>query len=176
MRLFVAVWPSPSVGGQLAALDRPSWPGVRWTTEDQWHVTLRFLGQILDEDLQRVKRALSALESVGPTRPVMAVAGPGLIRLGPSVLCVPVAGLEALAASVVRVTAEFGEPPDERPFRGHITVARGARHGKLRLPAPASAPFAGSWEVDEVTLVASVLHQAGARYEVIGRYPLAPAP
>jgi 2'-5' RNA ligase len=173
MRLFVAVWPSPSVALQLAALDRPPRAGVRWTTEDQWHVTLRFLGQILDEDLQRVKGALSALESVGPTRPVTAVAGPALTRLGPSVLCVPVAGLDGLAASVVRATAEFGEPPDERPFRGHITVARAARHVKLRLSAP--VPFEGSWEVEEVTLVASVLHRAGARYEVVGRYPLAVA-
>ena len=43
-RLFVAVWPPPEVLDVLAALPRTERPGVRWTTRDQWHVTLRFLG------------------------------------------------------------------------------------------------------------------------------------
>ncbi|NIR41602.1 MAG: RNA 2',3'-cyclic phosphodiesterase, partial [Actinobacteria bacterium] len=44
-RLFVAVWPPPSVVDLLARLPRREEPGVRWTTEAQWHVTLRFLGR-----------------------------------------------------------------------------------------------------------------------------------
>jgi 2'-5' RNA ligase len=42
---------------------------------------------------------------------------------------------------------------------------------KLRPPNP--IPFAASWEVGEVTLVASTLHPSGAQYEVIDRYHLA---
>src|ERR1700674_5370013 len=46
MRLFVAVWLPAPVLAQLDDLARPEMAGVRWTTIDQWHVTLRFLGEL----------------------------------------------------------------------------------------------------------------------------------
>lgn len=176
MRAFVAVWPPPAVVRRLTEIDRPVRPGVRWTTEDQWHVTLRFLGEIGEEQVQGVNAALEAPAPVGRVKPVTAVAGPALARLGPSILCVPVSGLDELAAAVMAATATVGDVPSvpDRPFRGHVTVAR-ARRGVRLAPAPPGAvvPFAASWPVGEVTLVASTLHPAGARYQVVGRYPLA---
>jgi 2'-5' RNA ligase len=170
MRAFVAVWPSPAVVEALAEIDRPQRPGIRWTTPDQWHVTLRFLGQLVDEEVEGVKAALAGLESAGRNGPVTADAGPAWVRLGPSVLCLPVAGLGEVAASVVAVTSGIAAPEVGRPFRGHLTIARAARGVDPRPPAP--VPFSASWEVDQVTLVASTLHPAGARYEVISRYRL----
>ncbi|MDQ6616480.1 MAG: RNA 2',3'-cyclic phosphodiesterase [Actinomycetota bacterium] len=170
MRLFVAAWPSPAVLEQLALIDRPPRPGIRWTPEDQWHVTLRFLGEIGGEDVDRVKAALDQLGSAGAGGPVTAVAGPALERLGQSVLCLPVAGLDELTAAVVALTSEFGVPVEDRSFRGHLTIARAGRAVNPRQPVP--VPFSAAWEVEEVTLVASTLRPTGARYEVIGRYRL----
>ena len=48
-RLFVAVVPPDDVLEAVAALPRPVEPGVRWTRPDTWHVTLRFLGDRVDE-------------------------------------------------------------------------------------------------------------------------------
>ena len=48
MRLFVAVWPPVDVVERLSELPRPAVDGVRWTTPDQWHVTIRFLGEVAD--------------------------------------------------------------------------------------------------------------------------------
>ena len=45
-RLFVAVWPPDEVLDLIAALPRPEVEGLRWTTRDQWHVTLRFFGSV----------------------------------------------------------------------------------------------------------------------------------
>lgn len=171
MRAFVAVWPSPAVVAQLAAIDRPARPGVRWTTEDQWHVTLRFLGSLNDPEVEGVKGGLERLGSIGPRGPVAAMAGPALRRLGPSVLCLPVAGVDEVAAAVAQVTARFGGPGEDRPFRGHLTIARAARGVDPRPPVP--VPFLASWPVSEVTLVSSTLRPDGARYQIIGRYPLA---
>ena len=42
------MWPPPEVVARLAALARPTVEGVRWTTPEQWHVTLRFLGWVDD--------------------------------------------------------------------------------------------------------------------------------
>jgi 2'-5' RNA ligase len=170
VRVFVAVWPSPDVVAALAAIDRPVRPGIRWTTPDQWHVTLRFLGQINGEELPRVKASLVALPSDGQAKAPTAVAGPTLERLGPAVLCVPVAGLDDVAAAVMARTAGVGAPIGDRPFRGHLTIARAARGVNPRPAQP--VPFSASWPVTEVTLVASTLHPAGARYEVIDRFPL----
>jgi 2'-5' RNA ligase len=166
MRLFVAAWPPPAVVGRLALLERPGAPGLRWTTEDQWHVTLRFFGDIGGDEVDGVKDALGHLASDEQIGPLIAVAGPAVSRLGSSVLCVPVSGLDGLAASIGRLTAHIGAPAGSRGFHGHLTLAR----LKAGAPAPlANVAFSADWPVDEVTLVASSLHPGGARYEVISR-------
>jgi 2'-5' RNA ligase len=170
MRLFVAVWPPDSVVRQLASIDRPDRAGLRWTTEDQWHVTLRFLGEVGSEERAGLERALASVRSDPGVGPVVVQAGPQLVRLGSSVLCLPVAGLEAVAAAVVEHTSPFGAPVESRPFRGHLTIARAARGVDPRLRDPVA--FRASWKIEEITLVASTLHPHGARYEIVGRYQL----
>jgi 2'-5' RNA ligase len=169
VRLFVAVWPPPPVVELLAAIERSTTAGVRWTTADQWHVTLRFLGDVVGDD--RGKITLDRLGSLARTAPVTVTAGPAVVPLGPSVLCLPVAGLDDVAAGVGHATAGIGTQVGKRPFRGHLTIAR-LKDG-VAAPSSAWAALSASWEVDEVTLVASRLHPTGARYEVIGRVPLA---
>ena len=157
MRLFVAVWPPEPVVGALSALARPPVPGVRWTTPAQWHVTLRFYGEVPDDAVPS-----SSLDRVAWPLPVEARLGPATACFGRSVLLVPVAGLEVLAEAV----ADAGE---DRPFSGHITLARSRSGGDLRRLA--GVPVAGEWTVDEVTLVRSRTLPDGARYDVLARYP-----
>ena len=153
----------------LGALDRPELPAVRWTASEAWHVTLRFLGGVAPDDVATVASALSALRSLVP---VGAELGPATRRLGRSVLVVPVAGLDGVAAVVDESLAGAGVAPADRPFRGHLTVARA--RGRAPLPREvAGAPLAGRWVVDEVTLVESHLQGArGSRYEVLERFRL----
>jgi 2'-5' RNA ligase len=156
-RLFVAVWPPEEVLDLVGALPRAVVPGVRWTTRDQWHVTLRFLGEAEVDD---AVAALDRLEAAATE----AVLGPQVGRLGTRVLVVPVAGLEDVAAAVTAVTADVGEPPEARRFHGHLTLAR------LR-GAPACGltdrVVTGRWPVRSVALVQSRLHPHGARYETV---------
>jgi 2'-5' RNA ligase len=155
-RLFVAVWPPPNVVEMLAALPRYPLAGARWTTEKQWHVTLRFLG---DVDAAAATAALDRLSAA----PCRAVLGPRPGRLGRDVLVVPVAGLDDLAAAVHEVMDGMG-PGGRFPYRGHLTLARAGKGALPRL----DAPVVGEWEVDRVTLVESQLHPAGARYTTVG--------
>jgi 2'-5' RNA ligase len=159
-RLFVAVWPPDDVLDALAALPRVEEPGVRYTTRAQWHVTLRFLGSCAVGD------ALAAFEQVR-AEPCVVVLGPAVSRLGRDVVVVPVRGLEALAAAVVQATAEVGEPPDPRPFTGHLTVARLRHRGACRV---AGAPIRASFPVEEIALVRSHTGDpGGSRYETVAR-------
>jgi RNA 2',3'-cyclic 3'-phosphodiesterase len=165
-RLFVAVSPPEDVLDRVAALDRPEVAGLRWTDRGQWHVTLRFLGRVDD-----VSAAAEALRGVRAA-PTVAFLGPAVGRFGHRVLHVPVAGLGAVAAAVVAATAHVGEPPEERPFAGHLTLARVTGRTKVDLRPLAGQPVEGSWPVDEVCLVASHLSRRGARYETLERVGL----
>ena len=159
--LFVAVWPPDEVLDLIAALPRPDVDGLRWTTRDQWHVTLRFFGSVELEEASAALRALSASTAT-------AVLGPSTGRFGTRVLHVPVSGLEAVATSVVRATEEVGRPPEPRPFSGHLTLARARdRRRGVDLRPLVGTPIAAEWPVDEVCLVESHLSSKGANYDVV---------
>ena len=169
MRLFVAVWPPPPAVEVLAALPRPEVPGLRWTSPAHWHVTLRFLGEAEVADAQVAVRLLEADGGAG----TVAELGPSTGRFGHRVLHAPVSGLEGLAAATVAATAGVGEPPDPRPFAGHITLARARGRGGVDLSCLTGTAVSASWMVDELTLVASRSGREGARYEVVERIALA---
>ncbi len=168
-RLFVAVWPSPDVVEMLRAI--PHGRGdVRWTTEEQWHVTLRFLGRVDEADVTALDDAL-----VGAALQCSSAAvtlGAPLRRLG-SALALTVTGLDEIAAAVIDATSGFGQPPEPRRFQGHLTIARSKqRRGPRSVPSPVRE---ASWTADEITVVQSHLGQGldrTSRYEIIRRYQL----
>jgi 2'-5' RNA ligase len=168
VRLFVAVGLPDAVLSVVDALPRPGVVGVRWTNRAQWHVTLRFLGRVDDALVDGV---VDALRSVDMPPGLTATVGPATARFGQRVLQVPVEGLDGLAARVVDATAPFGEPPDDRPFRGHLTLARvGRGAGRVDLRPLCGTPISASWPVTGFELYASELHPHGARYTVVERF------
>jgi RNA 2',3'-cyclic 3'-phosphodiesterase len=156
VRLFVALRPPDDVLDAVARLRRRERAGVRWTTRPQWHVTLRFLGEVAEPAPVVAALDEALLEST------TAVVGPRVSALGRGVVVVPVAGLEPLAGAVVTATGVFGTPPPDRPFRGHLTLAR-SRHGSVRDLV--GEEFVAQFPVDEIALVRSHLGRDGARYE-----------
>ena len=180
MRLFVAVAVPDSVIAALRTLERPIDPRIRWTTAEQWHVTLRFLGPVVDEGA--VIQALTVVPEMVRVRGVSSVTA----TLGPSsawfpgrrVLQVPVGGLEDLAAMVADATAGWG--PAETSvgpvsYRGHLTLAR-ARGRTTGPVALAGASVSATWQVDAVVLMSSALGRGGARHTIEATVPLFGAP
>jgi 2'-5' RNA ligase len=170
MRLFVAAWPSPEVRAALRSIARDERPGLRWTPEESWHVTLRFLGEVPDPE-----PVIDALAAELPGRGARPATLAGRTALLGSVLVVPVDGLRSLATLVRLATSRLGEPPRPDPFEGHVTVARGGRPGvdpELAGRPVDAAPL--SWPVDEVAIVRSVVGGAepGSRYETLATVPL----
>ena len=168
MRLFVAVWPPAEVVAALHELPRPAGDGggVRWTTPDQWHVTLRFLGSVDDDDVGEVRDALSSI-SMPSARVDL---GPATKRLGKDVLMLPVHGLDDLAHEVVRVTEDI-VPAEERHFTGHLTVARARSRGALSRSLEGVA-LSASWTATSFSLVRSQTKPTGAVYTDVEQYPL----
>jgi 2'-5' RNA ligase len=156
VRLFVAVRPPDAVLDVVARLRRLERPGVRWTTRPQWHVTLRFLGEV--DDPAPVAAALEA----APLAACVAVVGPQVVGLGRGVVVVPVGGVDELAAGVGAATGGFGVPPGQRAFRGHLSLAR-VRSG--RLGDLTGERIDARFPVDQVRLVRSHLGSGGACYD-----------
>lgn len=159
-RLFIAVWPTEKVVEELCALRRKDQRGVRFVPPENWHITLRFLGECDERD---AVEALHTIDLAG-LPPVLARLGPAVDVLSDRSLVVPVAGVDELARRVADVTRELGEAPRKR-FVGHLTIARRSKHGSM--PTTLGALVDAAFRVDEVALVQSRLEPTGARYETI---------
>lgn len=171
MRLFIGVRPTDAVVDRVAelvaglrgTLGARSEGAVRWVSREQWHVTLRFLGEL--EDAAPV---IEALEQA-PLAATEARLGPQVELLGRQVVCLPAGGLETLGAGVIAATAQLGQPPAPRPFHGHLTLGRVRRRGRrdraVRRSDLDGAVVEARWAVDEVVLVRSRLGAGGPSYE-----------
>jgi 2'-5' RNA ligase len=175
--MFVAVWPDEPTRSRLSGLDLGSGRGLRVVGPEQWHITLRFLGQVEDDMVPELSDALGRV----------AAGMPGAVRcgLGPStawfsgdrVLRIPVEGLDELAGAVRLATRPVvADAGDRAPaFHGHLTVARskGRRDDASERRSLAGIRFAGAFDVSSFDLVASRRSDDGPRYTRLASFKLA---
>lgn len=174
-RLFIAIRPPEAIRDLLIDVMDDS-ADFRWQSDEQLHLTLRFIGEVgrpLAEDIA------TALSRISAPRFTLRLAGTG--RFDQSSSGALWAGVEprepvtALAAKVERACQSCGLPPERRTFHPHITLGRwkGRRSREAtnfleRSAGLASDPF----EVDGFSLFESRLSRHGAHYEEVERYPL----
>jgi 2'-5' RNA ligase len=174
--MFVAVWPDGPTADRLSELELGPTEEVRLVRPDQWHITLRFLGDV-DEDL--VPTLADTLRSAAAELPdsIKCRVGPGTAWFGGDrVLHIPVSGLDRAADAIRRATQGVvpGTSRGDPEFTGHLTVARSKRR---RLTASARTALGGvsfdaSFEVNSIDLVDSHLSSEGARYTTLERVSL----
>ena len=192
IRVFVAVGISAKAREQLIdAADRirreiPQ--GIQWANPDGMHLTLKFLGNIPPSGVGPLLACLEPVASGHPSFP-LELAGLGMFpnRRKPRVLWAGAGGdLDALTrlqqASEDAINA-LGYPPEQRPFRPHITLGRPRRNVSdaqlSRIGSVVSGlapPSPVVWLVESVDVMQSELHPSGARYTVLGSLPLQSPP
>lgn len=165
-RLFVAVWPTEEVIEALTVIHRKDQRGVRFVSPENWHITLRFLGEA-DPDAVAV-----ALDDA-TFRANTARLGPAVDVLSERALIVPVEGVDGLAAVVADRTRHLGEPPRKR-FVGHLTIARVKAH--VPMPRCLGDLVSAEFPIAEVALVESRLRPDGPRYETLTTWPVGTPP
>ncbi len=177
-RAFVAVVPPgevlDAVEGAVARA-RLHVRGARWSSREQCHVTLQFLGN--EADLDAVAAGLGALDAVsGPVRLGGAGAFPRprratVLWLG---LTAGAEMLRRLAADVGGLLAHLGHEPDGRSFRPHLSLARLTAPADMRgvIDALGPDPVGPEWTPASVALVESRLGGEGPRYRVHAEMPL----
>jgi 2'-5' RNA ligase len=153
----------------------------RWVRVEGLHLTLRFLGATLDECQPEVIAAIGA--AAGGVAPfAIALNGGGAFpnAYQPRVLWIGINdGADELAGLARRLNDELrilGWPSDDRPFQGHLTLARtdgvaGADEYARRLMEAAS-DVRLTWQADRLVLYKSLLGRGPARYEALAEAPL----
>lgn len=160
-RLFLALWPSATIRGQLRERrDAWQWPrGATPVHADKLHLTLHFLGDVPSERLPELLDGFSV-----PFVPFRLDLGkPVLWPHGIAVL-EPFAeppALLALHARLADALVGLGLQPEQRSYRPHITMAR--RAGGVAVPQD-GPPIA--WQADRYALVES----QGGVYTVLREY------
>lgn len=174
LRLFVGIGFPPELKLRLSLLCSGV-AGAKWVDPGNFHLTLRFIGEVGEDRAADVDAALARLRA----RPfALQLAGTGVFGDKPRSLWVGVersAELNALRDKIEQALIRTGLPPEPRKFAPHVTLAR------LRNPAPdrlgeflaAHAGFrADPLPVAAFSLIASFQTKAGSVYEDQADYPL----
>ncbi|MBN9599513.1 MAG: RNA 2',3'-cyclic phosphodiesterase [Afipia sp.] len=123
-RLFTGLEIPSDISQTLSSL-RGGLPGARWIDPENYHVTLRFIGDIdgfaageIAATLERVNRKpfeveVQGLVSFGGKKPRAVVA-----------TVTPTRPLMELQAELERLMRRFGFDPEGRKFTPHVTLAR----------------------------------------------------
>lgn len=175
-RLFTAL-EIPRDAAMSLSLLRGGLPGARWLNSENYHMTLRFIGDVdgptADEvvsafdriDRQRFSLSLSGMGSFGSKKPHSIWAGVS-----------PSQELKALQAGIERICQCIGLAPDPRRFSPHVTLAR-LRQARL---ADVVSYMAGHgdfstepFDVTRFVVMSSRDSVGGGPYLVEEAYPLA---
>jgi 2'-5' RNA ligase len=123
-RLFTAIELPSELRGELYRLHQPL-PGARWIHRDNYHVTLRFVGDIPRHEAREFADNLASIE-VDPFE--LRITGLGVFGGNdPHAVWAAVdmsPALEELARAHEKAARNAGFPPEKRPFKPHVTLAR----------------------------------------------------
>jgi len=175
MRLFVAL-PIPRPVAQSIMLIQGGVPGARWQTNEQLHITLRFIGEVDGRDAAMLDDALAGIKA-----PAFDLQLHGVGQFGnkqPHTLWAaarPNEMLDHLARKVDAAIRRVGQPQDAHKFTPHVTLAR-LKHPELDkvrewLVAHALSTSA-EFNVDAFCLYSSKLTSDGSIYAIEQEYPL----
>jgi 2'-5' RNA ligase len=181
IRSFLAIELTEGLRRSLAALQRridsPE-IDVRWVRPENIHLTLRFLGEVSEEELERISRtARNAAEKAVPFRVVLGGLGAFPTARSPRVVWVGVEDPEPLVSFENELTRELARidwPPPDKAFRPHLTLARvKSSRGKGRLTRLLEgnrSATVGEIQVEHLALIKSELRPTGPIYTALDRF------
>ena len=187
-RLFIAISMPDQVKDEIEKTQRElrgAFPGnfMRWTKREQFHLTLKFLGNVAEA---RVAELADVLRSACAPFNTMRLRAE---RVGffpdmryPRVAWVGVHDsqneLARLQPAIETAVNNFTSEKAEKRFIGHVTLARiqgiPRQQAELlsKLAQGMTNRFFGEWMADKVKLIRSELSSGGARYTTLAEFSL----
>lgn len=168
-RVFFALWPDNPV---RAALDRLAGAlhrlrGGRRTRAETLHLTLVFVGNLPREHLLALQAVAAGVRVPAFTLTLDRTDCWPHNRIAHATASQPPHALLDLVCALERGLDGLGIPFDHRPYKAHVTLLRKT---DCRRADPPIEPIV--WPARDFVLVESELGTEGARYLILGRYPL----
>lgn len=154
---------------------------VRWARPDQFHLTLKFLGNVPAGDVAALREAVRAVCVASPPQSLRAQ-GTGFFPndFSPRVFWVEIKSkdglLQKLQQRLEAAVGRFAEKQEAKKFAAHITLARFEKltrrdAEKFAARALANRVF-GEWTAQEVELIQSKLQLSGALHAILDRFSI----
>jgi 2'-5' RNA ligase len=174
-RLFTGLEIPPDVGQALSSL-RGGLPGARWIDPENYHLTLRFIGDVEDHIAQEVALMLSRVRreafelyfegvtSFGGRKPRAVVAA---VR--------PVQALLDVQAEQERLMQRIGLEPEGRKYTPHVTLARlrdSSSHAVADYLSARGYFRTAPFRISQFVLFSSRNSVGGGPYVIEESYPL----
>jgi len=175
-RLFTGL-EIPKEVQQALSLLRGGLPGARWIDPENYHITLRFIGDIDDRLAHEIASLLDGVQ-----RRSFEVRFSGVTSFGGNkpraiVLSVePIQPLIELQSELERLMQRLGLEPEGRKFTPHVTLARLRNTSSREVAEYLSARgplFGAAFHVSRFVLFSSRASVGGGPYVVEADYPLA---
>jgi 2'-5' RNA ligase len=183
-RLFLAIPVPDEVRTELRRLQRELQPllpshAVRWTKPEQFHLTLKFLGNVPAADTDALRNAVREVCAAAPPMRLRAE-GTGFFpnARSPRVFWVDIKNPDGSLAEFQRrlelCAQSFTEKEDAKTFTAHVTLARFEKlradeMDKLTNAIPSVITF-GEWTAKEVQLIKSSLQPSGALHAIFDTF------
>jgi 2'-5' RNA ligase len=188
LRLFVAISIPEPVRNEIIRVQQELQPLVsrdvaRWARSDQFHLTLRFLGDVPADGVESLKQSVGAVCRNARSLSLRAE-GVGFFPnpRSPRVIWVGINDREGrlvdLQKQIETAVGQFSPEPGEKNFKGHATL------GRLKNPKPADIRdlaaraqslekrLFGEWTGQEIEIIRSELSPVGARYTSLEAFRL----
>jgi 2'-5' RNA ligase len=184
MRTFIAVELPQTVRAGLVTLQgelAKAQADVKWVEPENLHLTLKFLGEITDEQRQAIESLLKRVaDHEEPFTLGLGGVGAFPSVTAPRVIWVGLGEGEEPVARVAQMIEEGGRAiglrREERPFATHLTLGRvrssRRRTALAQLLRETTWEPPSPWRVTSITLYQSVLGPGGPRYTVLADIPL----
>jgi len=188
MRLFLAIMPTAELAGQAAAVQErlraaAGDDGIRWTRPEQFHYTLKFLGeQSLARTRKVVEGALATTPAIAPFDLTLAGVGGFPTEARPSVLWMGAsdgaAAFAEFAAVLDMMLHQRGFGRETRSPKPHLTLARIKGYRGEAAAARALATHSalvgevGKFRVGGFALMQSAPGPTGSAYSVVEQFTL----
>jgi 2'-5' RNA ligase len=188
IRCFIAIEIEEEIRKEIARVQqrlkkelRGNESGIKWVPPENIHLTLKFLGNVSDQDIPEICNAVSRAASefqpfsfgVGtcgsfpPNRPAR-VLWIGINQGQPE--------LKQLAKRVDHWVNKLGFPLEKRAFSGHLTLARirqpNVGKAVLRVAEQTTIETLGQQTVSAITVFQSDLRPGGPIYTPLHHVPL----
>ena len=173
MRLFIGVWLSPSMLEEVSHFITSiakNYLGYKWTSPENLHFTLKFLGEVSREQLPALRNSLKSVTQESFLLKLSSIGyfpsenRPRIIWLG---LETGQTQLTTLASTVEIFCAQAGFTKSDKLFQPHLTIARAKDDSSVTKLLNVMPTFKTETSVLKFSLIESQLFPKGPIYKSV---------